>query len=111
MFGLEPDISLTDSPVKPGNDEKEKKPGNDSIIFFPLLPSGLSRGLWDIDDVSEMTGMSKIKIKSIEKGCEERLLRLPLSCLLNICYALDKKLVISLQDMPAEKGIDKLLPA
>ena len=29
MFGLEPDISLTDSPVKPGNDEKEKKPGND----------------------------------------------------------------------------------
>ena len=22
-------ISLTDSPVKPGNDEKEKKPGND----------------------------------------------------------------------------------
>ena len=33
----------------------------------------------DIDDVSEMTGMSKIKIKSIEKGCEERLLRLPLS--------------------------------
>ena len=69
-----------------------------------------ARGL-DIDDVSEMTGMSKIKIKSIEKGCEERLLRLPLSCLLNICYALDKKLVISLQDMPTEKGIDKLLPA
>ena len=65
----------------------------------------------DIDDVSEMTGMSKIKIKSIEKGCEERLLRLPLSCLLNICYALDKKLVISLQDMPTEKGIDNLLPA
>ena len=61
----------------------------------------------DIDDVSEMTGMSKIK--SIEKGCEERLLRLPLSCLLNICYALDKKLVISLQDMPAEKDIDKNL--
>ncbi len=29
MFGLEPDISLTDSPVKPGNDEKEKKLGND----------------------------------------------------------------------------------
>ena len=29
MFGLEPDISLTDSPVKLGNDEKEKKPGND----------------------------------------------------------------------------------
>ena len=27
MFGLEPDISLTDSPVKPGNDEKEKKAG------------------------------------------------------------------------------------
>ena len=66
MFGLEPDISLTDSrvklspplslpdlirqsrdsPVEPGNDEKEKKPGNDSIIFFPLLPSGVSRGLW-----------------------------------------------------------------
>gem|GEM_PF-1821471 len=46
MFGLEPDISLTDSPVKPGNDEKEKKPGNDSIIFFPLSPSGLTRGLW-----------------------------------------------------------------
>ena len=59
----------------------------------------------DIDDVSEMTGISKIK----EKGCEERLLRLPLSCLLNICYALDKKLVISLQDMPAEKNIDKNL--
>ena len=59
----------------------------------------------DIDDVSEMTGISKIK----EKGCEERLLRLPLSCLLNICYALDKKLVISLQDMPAEKDIDKNL--
>ena len=65
----------------------------------------------DIDDVSEMTGMSKIKIKSIEKGCEERLLRLPLSCLLNICYALDKKPVITLLDMPAEKDIDKLLPA
>ena len=46
MFGLEPDISLTDSPVKPGNDEKEKKPGNDSIIFFPLSLSGLTRGLW-----------------------------------------------------------------
>ena len=30
MFGLEPDISLTDSPVKPGNDEKEKKAGNDN---------------------------------------------------------------------------------
>ena len=29
MFGLEPDISLTDSPVKPGNDEKEKKLRND----------------------------------------------------------------------------------
>ena len=54
----------------------------------------------DIDDVSEMTGISKIK----EKGCEERLLRLPLSCLLNICYALDKKLVISLQDMPCIRG-------
>jgi hypothetical protein len=27
MFGFEPDISLTDSPVKPGNDEKEKKAG------------------------------------------------------------------------------------
>ena len=48
----------------------------------------------DIDDVSEMTGMSKIKIKSIEKG-----------------YALDKKPVITLLDMPAEKDIDKLLPA
>ena len=29
MFGLEPDISLTDSPIKPGNDEKEKKLRND----------------------------------------------------------------------------------
>ena len=29
MFDLEPDISLTDSPVKPGNDKKEKKLGND----------------------------------------------------------------------------------
>ena len=29
MFGFEPDISLTDSPVKPGNDEKEKKLRND----------------------------------------------------------------------------------
>ncbi|MBS6989999.1 MAG: hypothetical protein KH126_05985 [Azospirillum sp.] len=48
--------------------------------------------------------MSKIKIMSIEKGCEERLLRLPLSCPLNICYALDKKLVISLQDMPCIRG-------
>ena len=70
----------------------------------------LRQGL-DIDDVSEMTGMSKIKIKSIEKGCEERLLRLPLGCLLNICYALDTKLVITLQDMPTERSLDKLLPA
>ena len=62
----------------------------------------------DIDDVSEMTGMSKIKIKSIEKGCEERLLRLPLSCLPNICYALDKKLVISLQDIDLLPEYDKL---
>ena len=73
-------------------------------LFLLQSPSGLSRGLWDIDDVSEMTGMSKIKIMSIEKGCEERLLRLPLSCPLNICYALDKKLVISLQDMPCIRG-------
>ncbi len=72
-----------------------------------MSPLGLSRRLWNIDDVSEMTGISKIK----EKGCEERLLRLPLSCLLNICYALDKKPVITLLDMPAEKDIDKLLPA
>ena len=29
MFGLEPDISLTDSPVKPGNDNKKRRTGND----------------------------------------------------------------------------------
>ena len=27
MFGLEPDISLIDSPVKPGDDKKEKSRG------------------------------------------------------------------------------------
>ena len=105
MFGLEPDISLLDCRIMTINIKVILG------LLSSLLPSGLSRGLWDIDDISEMTGMSKIKIKSIEKGCEERLLRLSLSCLLNICYALDKKLVITLQDMPAEKDIDKLLPA
>ena len=99
MFGLEPDISLLDCRIMTINIKVILG------LLSSLLPLGLSRGLWDIDDVSEMTGISKIK----EKGCEERLLRLPLSCLLNICYALDKKLVIFLQDMPAEKNIDKNL--
>ena len=99
MFGLEPDISLLDCRIMTINIKVILG------LLSSLSPLGLSRGLWDIDDVSEMTGMSKIK----EKGCEERLLRLPLSCPLNICYALDKKLVISLQDMPAEKDIDKNL--
>lgn len=101
MFGLEPDISLLDC---------RRMTINIKVILgllSSLSPLGLSRRLWDIDDVSEMTGISKIK----EKGCEERLLRLPLSCPLNICYALDKKPVITLLDMPAEKDIDKLLPA
>jgi len=98
MFGLEPDISLLDCRIMTINIKVILG------LLSSLLPSGLSRGLWDIDDVSEMTGMSKIKIMSIEKGCEERLLRLPLSCPLNICYALDKKLVISLQDMPCIRG-------
>ena len=57
----------------------------------------------DIDDVSEMTGMSKIKIKSIEKGCEERLLRLPLSCLLNICYALTRSRLSLCRICPQKK--------
>ena len=94
MSGLEPDISLLDCRIMTINIKVILG------LLSSLSPLGLSRGLWDIDDVSEMTGISKIK----EKGCEERLLRLPLSCLLNICYALDKKLVISLQDMPCIRG-------
>ena len=36
MFGLDPDILFLDCRIKSGND---------SIIFFPLSPSGLARGL------------------------------------------------------------------
>ena len=50
MFGLDPDISFMDSPVKPGNDRQEKKHGNDDIIFsfcmdsfFILSLPGLAR--------------------------------------------------------------------
>ena len=40
MFGLEPDISLTDSPVKPGNDEKEKKRGMTIRRGEPAMTGG-----------------------------------------------------------------------
>ena len=48
MFGLEPDISLIDSPVKPGNDEREKKHENDE--------REKSRGMTRKEDDRKMTG-------------------------------------------------------
>lgn len=51
----------------------------------------------DIDDISEMTGFSKIKVKSIEKGVEKRLLNIRLRSLLIFCQALNKKIIIRLE--------------
>lgn len=51
---------------------------------------------WEIEDLSEITGFSKIKLCSIEKGVEKKLLRIYFKDMLKLCLALDKKVQITL---------------
>lgn len=45
-----------------------------------------------LEDLSEISGFSKIKLTSIEGGGENQLLRLQIGNLLNLCQQLNRKI-------------------
>lgn len=65
---------------------------------------------WEIEDLSEITGFSKIKLCSIEKGVEKRLLRLHFNDVLKLCSVLNKKLVLKLENLSLTDNSENIEP-
>lgn len=85
----------------------------DEKEFFTDLGSQIKQARqnleWDIEDLSEITGFSKIKLNSIEKGVEKRLLRLQFKDILKLCFALNKKPILKLENIPLQNSENNLV--
>lgn len=82
--------------------------------FFEQLGTQLSAARQqqqiEILDLSEMTGYTTGRLTALEQGNERRLLRINIEALLKICQALNKKAVITLQELQPEKTEETDLP-